>query len=165
MMPSDTYVPNPQFNVAPFGKSVNITFNSVFLKELVNVLSLESGILEDFQTFVDDLVGIKAGEGEVDSLRDEQGEYGLFRYKNVFMLVVEYEFARDLALAVSDSVRLFSEGKQVHVNSVFAFSKRLESAVEGERGDSRSYMGRHRGVVSKFPNNNVVFNRGHRNVR
>jgi hypothetical protein len=41
MLPNEVYVPNPQFNVAPFGKVINLTFNQTFLRELTNVLNLK----------------------------------------------------------------------------------------------------------------------------
>jgi len=153
MLPNEVYVPNPQFNVAPFGKVINLTFNQTFLRELSNVLNFNQEISEDFQGFVDDLAALRASNEEVDAIRDEGGEYGLFKYGGTFIAMLESNFALDLSAAVNDSVRLFSEGKSVHVGSMFAFSKRLQSAAETEQRipDSRNYGGRTNRAPVRFP--------------
>lgn len=153
MNPVNSFVANPQFNVVMFGKMVNFTFNDIFMSELISVLGLNQEIADDFQGFVDDITSLKARDESASAIQDTNNEYGIFRHMNNYVVMMEQTFARDLAYAVNDSVRLYSEGKKLHINSLFAFSKRLQSAAETEQRipDSRNYGGRtNRGPV-RFP--------------
>jgi len=153
--PANNFVVNPQFNVVMFGKMVNFTFNDIFMSELISVLVLNQEIADDFHGFVDDITSLKARDETTSSIQDTNNEYGLFRHTNNYVLMMEQTFARDLAYAVNDSVRLYSEGKNLHVNSLFAFSKRIENALDAERQevDNRNYMGRNRNNSHRMPQN------------
>ncbi len=155
MNPVNSFVANPQFNVVMFGKMVNFTFNDIFMSELISVLGLNQEIADDFQGFVDDITSLKARDESASAIQDTNNEYGIFRHMNNYVVMMEQTFARDLAYAVNDSVRLYSEGKKLHINSLFAFSKRMENALEGERQevDNRNYMGRNQNNSHRMPQN------------
>lgn len=133
-----------QFNVGTFGKYVNLTANESFVSEMIKTLNLDEQISDDFHDFVESLAQCRASKNVTANSVDEAGEYCVLCYDGVYTILMNYIFAKDLASATIDSVRLFSEGNKVAVGPLFAFSKKLQSVCEanGKVANTRSYVGR-----------------------
>ncbi len=133
-----------QFNVGTFGKYVNLTANDSFVSEMIKTLNLDEQIADDFQDFTESLVQCRNKKNVTANAVDEGGEFCIMCYDGVYTVLMNYIFAKDLASATIDSVRLFSEGNKVAVGPLFAFSKKLQSVCEanGKFSNTRSYAGR-----------------------
>lgn len=142
-----------QFNVVTFGRFVNLTGNDAFVQQLCRVLNLDDQIAEDFADFTEGLAKCKPGTSNHATFIDDKNEFSIFRYENVYTILMDYVFAKDLSSATIDSVRLFSEGNQVAVAPLFAFSKKLQGVCEGgvRFGGIRSYSGRANNVSEPVP--------------
>lgn len=138
------FAPSAQFNITAFGKYITCTFNEVFVTELCKVLNLDEQISEDFSDFTNSVTLCKSNNNSVAATKDKQDEFAVFKYNGIYTVLLENVFARDLANATVDSVRLYSEGTNVLITPLFAFSKRLESVVENRERhvSNRSYAGR-----------------------
>lgn len=133
-----------QFNVGTFGKYVNLTANDSFVSEIIKTLNLDEQIADDFQGFVESLVQCRASKNVTANSVDEDGEFCVLCFDGVYTILMNYIFAKDLASATIDSVRLFSDGSRVAVGPLFAFSKKLQSVCEanGKLSNTRAYAGR-----------------------
>lgn len=138
------FAPSAQFNITVFGKYINCTFNEVFVTELMKALNLDEQISEDFSDFTNAVSLCKNNNNSVAATKDKQDEFAVFKYNGTYTVLLENVFARDLANATVDSVRLYSEGTNVLIGPLFAFSKRLEAVIENRERHTtnRSYAGR-----------------------
>lgn len=153
-----------QFNVGCFGKFINLTTNDAFVQHLCKSLNSDEQISEDFADFTDALHKATTG-GQHASAADDKNEFCVFRYENVYTILMDYVFAKDLSSATIDSVRLFSKDRQVAIGPLFAFAKKLQSVCEGavKFTNTRSYSGRASNAMEPVPFRGS-FNRGS-NVR
>ena len=142
-----------QFNVGTFGKFVNLTANECFVQQLANTLNLDEQICEDFADFTEALANCKSNGNIHATSVDQKNEFCVFRYENVYTILMDYVFAKDLSSATIDGVRLFSEGSQLAIGPLFAFAKKLQTVCEGgaKFGSTRSYAGRATNVMEPVP--------------
>jgi len=158
----DNFPVSAQFNISPFGRVINLTFNEVFLSELTKALVLDEQIAEDFFDFNTALTECKTNPNLMAASKDKlQNEFAVFKFNGVYNAILETVFAKDLAYAIIDSVRLYSEGSDVVIGPLFAFAKRLEAVLEQAQkfGNVKAYGGRGAQHTS------VPFNRRGFNVR
>jgi len=141
-----------QFNVAIFGKFINLTANDAFIHQLNRSLNLDEQISEDFADFTDAMNKASIG-GQHATAVDDKNEFCVQRYENVYTILMDLVFAKDLACATIDSVRLFSEGSNLSIGPLFAFSKKLQSVCESavKVANTRSYSGRAMSAMEPVP--------------
>lgn len=141
----DNFPVSAQFNISPFGRVINLTFNEVFLTEIMKALNLDGQISEDFFDFLKTLSECKTNPNPLAAAKDKlQNEFAIFKFNGVYNAILETVFAKDLADAINDSVRLYSEGSDVLIGPLFAFAKRLEAVLEQMQRPvvSKAYAGR-----------------------
>ena len=87
-------IPNPQFNLTLFNHITQITVNSKFCLDLIELIRSDSEFLEEFGDFVDDMVAVQAG---TDMAIHDEGDYQISRFKGVRNIFLSPEFAKPLA--------------------------------------------------------------------
>ena len=156
--------PVPQFNIATFGKYVNITFNDCFLQEMTKVLNTDNQIADDFRDFTDALALCFSNENTMTSVKDDQDEFAIWKYNSVYAALVDQEFTKDFAFAIIDSVHLleinFNKKINICIGPLFAFAKQLESMIEKKQRARKIFCSNRRGIINvkdNFKRGNNVF--------
>lgn len=119
--------PSLQFNVGVFNKVIAVSMNYDFLCEFANTLEFtkQEKSFQDLMNKIDDLV-----ENNKSYISDK--EYTLVRHGDVYQLLLDNNFAKDLSAAIGDVLFSIRSGKTeiaLEVDVVFAFVKKLEMAA------------------------------------
>jgi hypothetical protein len=118
----------PQFNVACVGNYVCLSCNAKLLITTAEVLANIEEVAKDFACFLDNLV--QAVSGNATAIFDDESEYCIIKFENVFQINMNQEFAKDLAYSVMDSLRSLKKEHQF-ANALYSFARRMEAAAEG----------------------------------
>jgi hypothetical protein len=124
---NEEFVENPQFNVALIGNQVSIACNKRFIIEIKNCLSIVPDIQKDFEDFIDHIDMIISDNSKY----CESEEYGIMAWQNKYHIFCNQEIAKDLSFCIPDSIRAY-DGKYSFASSLFAFSRKLDLAAEGD---------------------------------
>lgn len=124
---TNRYDDNPQFNIALLGKFVCLSCNKKMLSDVRDIIATDEEISKDFTNFLDDVARMMAGEGTT----AETEEYQIARFDGVFTIHMTQEFAKDISYSLQDILR-GKTSDHPRANVVFALSKRLNLAAEGD---------------------------------
>jgi hypothetical protein len=124
----NSYEVIPQFNVACVGNYVCLSCNAKLLSTAADLLGNIEEVAKDFAEFLDNTV--QAVSGNASAIFDEDSEYCIIKFENVFQINMKQEFAKDLAYSVMDSLRSLKKEHQFS-NALYSFARRMEAAAEG----------------------------------
>jgi hypothetical protein len=144
-----------QFNVGVFNRVIIISMNDDFMCEFANALEFAKGELsfKNLMNSIDDLV-----ENNKSYIADK--EYTLVRHGDIYQLMLDNMFAKDLSAAIGDVLYSIRSGKQENnfaVDVIFAFVKKLEMAAFNHYRDLQEMQAMPRPQPirqrNRFPNN------------
>jgi hypothetical protein len=120
----------PQFNVTVFNKNVFLTMNQKFVENLVEFISQDEKLRNDFEDLIDCLKAIIADEQNF--YENDSGEFNCSKFQSIFHL----SMLQDFCLALSENILelaggICSKNKNLDLNAFVAFGKKLESAGQG----------------------------------
>ena len=124
---NNRYEDNPQFNIGLLGKFVCLSCNKKMLSDIKDIISNDGESSKDFTNFLDDAVRMMACEGTT----SETEEYQIARFDGVYTIHMTQEFAKDVSYCLYDILRS-QNSNHPRGNVVFALSKRLNLAAEGD---------------------------------
>jgi hypothetical protein len=141
-------IPNPQFNLTLFNHITQITANSKFCLDLVDLIKSDNEFLDEFGDFVDDMIAVQAG---TDMAIHDEGDYQICRFKGVRNIFLSPEFAKPFAeyiLEKSGNICKMNPG--LNMNTFVAFGKKLRCAADNDYESLEKAPPRNRGPIREI---------------
>lgn len=123
-------VSRPQFNVTVFNRNVILTANEKLSDNLCIFLRHEEKTRQDYDDLIEALEVV--AQGKEHYYASQTGEFTAVKFNSVTLITMECDFC----LALSEAILEFagsacSKNKELDLNALVAFGKKLESAGQG----------------------------------